>query len=78
MVGVALVLLAPFGIRLVSDAVDGVGYLDEPTVAPDGVHVVAVVRGGLWAPPALRIWNSLTGNTEAEYRTARTSRPRGR
>ena len=68
MVGVALVLLAPFGIRLVSDAVDGVGYLDEPTVAPDGVHVVAVVRGGLWAPPALRIWNSLTGNTEAEYR----------
>ena len=33
------------------DAVEGVGYLDEPTVAPDGVHVVAVVRGGLWAPP---------------------------
>jgi hypothetical protein len=63
MVGVALVLIAPFGIRLVADAVDGVGYLDEPTVAPDGVHVVAVVRGGLWAPPALRIWNSLTGNT---------------
>ena len=49
-------------------ATEGVGYLDEPAVAPDGVRVVAVVRGGLWAPPALRIWNSLTGATEAEYR----------
>ena len=66
--GVAVVLLAPFGVRLALDAVEGVGYLDEPTVAPDGVHVAAIVRGGLWAPPALRIWNSLTGGTEAEYR----------
>ena len=68
LVGVAVVLLAPFGVRLALDAVEGVGYLDEPTVAPDGVHVAAIVRGGLWAPPALRIWNSLTGGTEAEYR----------
>jgi hypothetical protein len=68
LMGVAVVLLAPFGVRLALDAVEGVGYLDEPTVAPDGVHVAAIVRGGLWAPPALRIWNSLTGGTEAEYR----------
>jgi WD40 repeat protein len=68
LLGVAVALLAPFGICLALGAVGGVGYLDEPTVAPDGVHVAAIVRGGLWAPPALRIWNSLTGGTEAEYR----------
>ena len=65
---VAVALAAPFGISLLHGATEGVGYLDEPAVAPDGVRVVAVVRGGLWAPPALRIWNSLTGATEAEYR----------
>ena len=68
LMGLAVVLLAPFGVRLALGAVEGVGYLDEPTVAPDGVHVAAIVRGGLWSPPALRIWNSLTGGTEAEYR----------
>lgn len=66
--GAAVALLVPFGVRLALDAVAGIGYLDEPTVAPDGVHVAAIVRGGLWAPPALRIWNSLSGATEAEYR----------
>ena len=65
---VAVALAAPFGISLLRGATEGVGYLDEPAVAPDGVHVVAVVRGGLWALPALRIWNSRTGTTEAEYR----------
>ena len=68
LLGVTVALAAPFGIVLVRGATEGVGYLDEPAVAPDGVRVVAVVRGGLWAPPALRIWNSLTGATEAEYR----------
>ncbi|MBL8927932.1 MAG: hypothetical protein JNM77_17150 [Pseudonocardia sp.] len=68
LLGLAVALLAPFGVRLALDTVEGVGYLDEPAVAPDGVHVAAVVHGGLWAPPALRIWNSLTGGTEAEYR----------
>ena len=68
LLGVVVALAAPFGIVLVREATEGVGYLDEPAVAPDGVRVVAVVRGGLWAPPALRIWNSLTGATEAEYR----------
>jgi Tol biopolymer transport system component len=63
-----VVLAAPFGISLVRGATAGVGDLDEPAVAPDGVRVVAVVRGGLWARPMLRIWNSLTGATEAEYR----------
>jgi Tol biopolymer transport system component len=66
--GVVVALAAPFAISLLRGATTGVGYLDEPAVAPDGVRVVAVVRGGLWAPPALRIWNGLTGTTEAEYR----------
>jgi Tol biopolymer transport system component len=66
--GVAVALATPFGVSLLREATAGIGYLDEPAVAPDGVRVVAVVRGGLWAPPALRIWNSLTGSTEAEYR----------
>jgi WD40 domain-containing protein len=75
LLGVAVVLLAPFGARLALNSVEGVGYLDEPTVAPDGVHVAAIVRGGLWAPPALRIWNSLTGGTEAEYRYGKEEPP---
>jgi WD40 repeat protein len=64
----AVVLAVPFGVTLLRGATDGIGRLEEPVVAPDGVRVVAVVRGGLWAPPVLRIWNSLTGATEAEYR----------
>ena len=31
LMGVAVALLAPFGVRLALDAVEGVGYLDEPT-----------------------------------------------
>ena len=72
--GASVALVVPFGVSLLLGAADGVGYLDEPVVAPDGVRVVAVVRGGLWAHPAVRIWNSATGTTEAEYRY-RTDEP---
>ena len=66
--GLAVVLAAPFMFSLARGVTAGIGRLDETAVSPDGVRVVAVVRGGLWAPPVLRIWNSLTGTTEAEYR----------
>ena len=33
LVGVAFALLMPFGVRFALDAVEGVGYLDEPAVA---------------------------------------------
>ena len=45
MVGVALGADRAFRMPARAEAVDGVGYLDEPVVAPDGVRVVAVVRG---------------------------------
>ena len=49
-------------------AAEGVGYLDEPRWPRTACTSWRSCAAGCGRRPALRIWNSLTGATEAEYR----------